>query len=148
MHIANVCAREPHRCRYTLYDAERETNCRVVGRNGSWPWLSLINSAHWAPLITAACHRHGPPSPESRRSRSRSQASRRLTPHNTYLRTHPCRPLLTQERTHALKPALFMHGFTDCEKNREFQLLLLLVTGKKRIFKNLALVFYVTCMKP
>lgn len=43
-----------------LYDAKWETNCRVAGRNGSWSRLSLTYSARWAPLITAACHRHAP----------------------------------------------------------------------------------------
>lgn len=38
-----------------LYDLKWETNCRVAGWNGSWPWLSLIYSARWVPLIISAC---------------------------------------------------------------------------------------------
>lgn len=34
-----------------------------------------------------------PSSPESRRSRTRSQGSHRLTPHNTHIQTHPGSPL-------------------------------------------------------
>lgn len=56
--MSQRCTSEP--ASRLLYDAKWETNCRVAGRNGSWPRLSLINSARRAPLITAACHRHAP----------------------------------------------------------------------------------------
>lgn len=57
VHVANVHKQAALRL---LRDVKRETNCRVAGRNGSWPRQSLINSVLWAPLITAACHRHAP----------------------------------------------------------------------------------------
>lgn len=56
MHVSDVQKQAALRL---LYGVKWETNCRVAGRNGSWPRLSLINSVHCAPLITAACHRQG-----------------------------------------------------------------------------------------
>lgn len=86
-----------------LYDAKWETNCRVAGRNGSWPRLSLINSVRRAPLITAACHRHAPLPQRADDHAPDLRASHRPT--------HPCGPLQTLSR------ALSMHGFTDCQRD-------------------------------
>lgn len=51
---ARVRCAEASRAEPPLRGVKWETNCGVAGRNGSRPRLSLINSVHCAPLITAA----------------------------------------------------------------------------------------------
>lgn len=91
-----------------------ETNCRIAGWNGSGPRLSLINSARWAPLITAACHRHAPLPQRADDHAPDLRAATGRPRQNTRSWTHPCDPI--RAHTHTQR-ALFMHEFTDCQKD-------------------------------
>lgn len=103
--LANVHTRATLRL---LYDAKWETNCRVAGWNGPWPRLSLINSVRWAPLITAACHRHAP-LPQRAGERAPDLRAAAGRPHITHSYGH------THVAPSTLRCALFMHEFPDCQ---------------------------------
>lgn len=146
MHVANVQKQAALRL---FYDAKWETNCRVAGRNGSWPRLSLINSVRCAPLIKAACHWHAPlpqraddHAPDLGAAAGRPQAAHT----HTHGHTHADPSAHSDERSLCTN-SLIVRRLT-IKIQFEFPLLLSLLTEQKRILFSAPRVFSVTRRKP